>query len=874
VLRDRRRAAEGSLKAAAQALSNRDLAGIGSALRPLWDATEASDDRVLMALRGHGHLVGGLGRMSTGEASSSLAAMLEACDVLLRLPPDADQLGLAHAIGEGSNRVYRRETHLHHTFNAKAFFETLLAHLVRETSAPQLKTEIQRGSTEDLLAQLARLPPHEQESIRILVGWLAFTCGLVATDNQQSADALRYYIQSVRLIEGLRNCPEACYALAQMVFPAMEFERLRHGDTVGAERAKERCAKLLIDVGVPATAREQLLRSWQEREKVDRALAKGDYVAASAAATPLVEGVPSQAARDFEQALAARAAGDFETAIALLSKHGGPGQQMSELVRATQLPPGSSRSISQLLPLAFSSDTQIAWRAAAFLGLSLDGTDNSFPQLAILFSKLSMRTLQRMRLELMQQRFAQLDPFYDDTAIKAAELLGDQLKTSGRLGEALRHSSLIESERSRVPPPKLVSIEPLVDASCPLTAPERRALEEFRKPGNDSPRTAEILLRECMRLEAVLRGTLAATQHLLQEDDAPLPSDAVRLAIGEDAQSVRATLSGRFGFRTETVRLSPRQLNAITFDAMRVLAEADAVPGAPLPALQALHEALVAPFVQTIEHTGAKVLLVQASGALRRIPFAVLHDGRRYLIERIAVVAHPGSIPLRPSRGMQTPVSAASIAVSEVPGLRPLPSVLLDSRELRRTVVGGGLGQVDALLDEDASAERVELLLATKPTLLHMSSHFEVDHADASRSAFLLAGGQRYTLAQLARQDLTSVDLALMLGCETQSVSEVDGAFGVTAIDSLLLRMGVGAVVGSAWSVRDDQAHAMLTRFLHEVFTQGSDLASALRTATLSIARDPVTGAMSHPHEWGAFVLSGDWSGAMGQVVDGLEAPI
>jgi len=193
MLRDRRRAAEGSLKLAAQALGNRDLAGIRSALRLLWDATEASDDRVLMAVRGHGHVVAGLGRMSIGEVSSSPAEMLEACNALLCLPPDADHLGLAHAIGECSNRIYRREMHHHYEFKSQGLFEILLTHILQPASRAHLAASIQGG-------------PTENESARLALLTLRLSRGLVTPDSAASVAVSEVHRRRPLLFVNLDSC--------------------------------------------------------------------------------------------------------------------------------------------------------------------------------------------------------------------------------------------------------------------------------------------------------------------------------------------------------------------------------------------------------------------------------------------------------------------------------------------------------------------------------------------------------------------------------------------------------------------------------------------------------------------------------------------
>jgi len=871
----RRWLAKAAFKLAEAALRKGNAREFSQMVNTLMRLANRSEDEIILTLAGRVLVMSGWLAMRAGNTEEAVDLFDTACDILMKLRTEPNALKLAHAIGESTNDLYERGGDDDSNAKARFLFETLLSRLIGRI-APGCGHDAEERS-DALLQRLEFLELGNHEPFRLLVAWLAVSCGVVATDRQCSADSMRYLLQAFRSMDGLLRCPAQCMDLAIPLFMTLAFEYRRHGNSEGERHIRERAAVVLEQAGVPAGWREELITAMEQNQKlqagIHEAVRTGDFNAVSRLlAGPGVD-IFGEHAKAMAGHFGEMASGDTAQLEEAAQKAGGPSRNMTKFFQLVAMEPDDPGLLQFLLPSAFSRDAQLAWRSSAILGVALDPTNANLPQLAILFGKLAVRTLQRMRLDLAQQRLKSLNPFNDEAAERGTALLCDQLTACGRLGEALRYSETVNAERY-LPPPKLASVQPLVEASCPLTVPEREVIESLRLVATTDQSGVEAILGECRRLESRLNDSLPRAPHVVLEGEQPLPIDAILLSVNNDGRTIIATLSGEFGTRTEVVQLTPSELYDTALVALQALSSSTSKFDHGWASLKVLHEALLTPFMELIEDLGARVLLVQANGALRRIPFAVLHDGQRYLVERIAIVAHPGSIPLRLSRGLRTPVSAASIAVSEVPGLRPLPFVHLDSCVLRQTVVGGGLGQLDALLDEDASAERVESLLATKPTLLHISSHFEVDHADASRSTFLLAGGQRYTLAQLARQDLASVDLALMLGCETQSVSEVDGAFGITAIDSLLLRMGVGAVVGSAWSVRDDLAHAMLTRFLHEVFTQGNDLAGALRTAILSIARDPVTGAMSHPHEWGAFVLSGDWSCALGQVVDGLEAPM
>lgn len=801
----------------------------------------------------------------TGSSEDAADYLDKAVEILLAMRTERYPVELAHHLGRSVFEVYDRGGEEAERRAARTLFRLLLVRLLRRLEPALAETEHDASNgPDDPLDHLERLTTDDRVPVRLLLAWLALASGVAATDAQQSDEAMRYFLRVCLLMDGLTGCPSECFDLAVPAFAAFAFEMRRHSNRELETWLRSRAAQVLERAGVPEQQRSQLFSGMERNQQLQAALheaiAKGDFQKARShvlsASDLMGEAVAQEMARHFE----ALADGDATRLAEAARSTGGPGRYVADIVNLVHMDPEDPSVISSLMTSAFSADPQLAWRSSALLGAALDPPNAEFPQLAILFGKHSVRTLQRMRLEIARHGFRGLNPFGDELAIRCCDRLLDQLTACGRLGEALRFAETLSAE-GQLPSPALAAVDPLVEASCPLTSPEREVLASARLAAGSPPVNAKALLRECAHLEARLRAGLPSTRHVDLDEELELPAGALLLSIGDDGQTVKATLSGAFGRSTTDTGLSVAELNVATWEALDSLVRPGSDPGRTQAALQVLHRALVTPFMHLIEETGSPVLVVQAKGSLRRIPFGVLYDGQRYLLERIAVVVRPVATAQRPLRGIRCPVTAVSIAVTSVPHREPLRSARLDSDLLSRVVSEGRLGHVRPVFDKDASADRIDALLASGPTVLHVSSHFDVDRADASQSAFVLADGERYPLERLARQDLASVDLAIMLGCETQSFSEVDGGYGITAIDSLLLRMGVGAVLGTAWSVRDDLSHRMLAVLLDQAFGRGVDLACALQAAVLGIARDPASGALAHPHRWGAFILSGDWTG-------------
>ena len=425
----------------------------------------------------------------------------------------------------------------------------------------------------------------------------------------------------------------------------------------------------------------------------------------------------------------------------------------------------------------------------------------------------------------------------------------------------LRYTALFNSDSANIPPPTVALIQKLLDDSCPLTIPEINFCEKLYEK-TPQIRVASNLGTAISMLEdfeSQLDRMQRPSPHIESVNESYLGQGIVCFAVMSIENLVRVTISGTFGSHTETLPIRLQQLNTLAFDAVSALARPGSDCRTPC---RSLYDLIIRPFRHLLDKHATRVVVMHSNTALRRIPLSVFHDGTCFLVEKFASVCHPGLTPLRAERGIRPQLRAASIAVTNAPSMRYIPGALRDTAVLESLISANHLGSTDKRIDCEATAAGIEAMWNAKPTLIHVSCHFETNSADASRSSFVLGDGSRYSLAQLARQDFSNVDIAIILGCESQAISEVGGQFGIGAIDTLLLRMGVGQVLGTAWPIEDVTAHNVFKAFLAGLFVDRLDSAEALRRAIISDGQWGEDGVrLSDPHEWGPFVLSGGWVG-------------
>ena len=321
----------------------------------------------------------------------------------------------------------------------------------------------------------------------------------------------------------------------------------------------------------------------------------------------------------------------------------------------------------------------------------------------------------------------------------------------------------------------------------------------------------------------------------------------------------------------------------------------------PRPAAQALYARLFAPVAQAVAESGAKVIALSLAGKLRFVPFAALHDGKGWLVERYALALHPGG----PLGDRLKPASAnwrvAAFGASEGGGeFPPLLSVRgeLDS-VVRRVGVSDGALPGESWLNKDFTAKRLRAALAGGAQVLHIASHFKFVGGDAQGSYLLLGDGAKLSLRELAGADyrFDRTELVTLSACTTGLSADDTYGQEVDGLAALLMGQGAPSVLASLWEVNDRSTAALMgtlyrlreggqlsrafalqqaQRAMIRTQGSGSAVAEGREEKARGVTRirlpgepepDPDDGigaplaalGYGHPFHWAAFVLMGNW---------------
>ncbi len=323
------------------------------------------------------------------------------------------------------------------------------------------------------------------------------------------------------------------------------------------------------------------------------------------------------------------------------------------------------------------------------------------------------------------------------------------------------------------------------------------------------------------------------------EDLAPHRPAVVHLIALDD--SLRLLLTTPLAQRAFTVDIGRRELNRLVDDMRRAVLSR----GNVLPVAQRLHALLIAPLQAELDAMDVHTLMFAPTGTLRYLPFAALHDGQRWLVERYALSLHTEAARDALSHKPVAPWSVQAFGTTRAHGaFKPLPAV---KGELQAIVGQQGLAG-EVILDEAFTRERLEEAIEDAP-VIHVASHF-VFKSGSERGSFLLLGtGESLGLERLKELEFTRTELLALSACETalggganELGSEVEG-FGAMAQNR-----GAKAVLATLWQVADQSTAQLMQRFYA---LRGRDLqmtkAQALQGAQLALLRGPASLAAAVP---------------------------
>ena len=270
-----------------------------------------------------------------------------------------------------------------------------------------------------------------------------------------------------------------------------------------------------------------------------------------------------------------------------------------------------------------------------------------------------------------------------------------------------------------------------------------------------------------------------------------------------------------------------------------------------VPARQ-LYDQLIRPIDAALVAHHIDTLVIVPDTVLRIVPFAALHDGRHFLVERYATAIAPSLRLIDPKRLQAGGALALVVGVSQSEqGFVALPEV---PREVAGVhAIEGGKTLLDSAFTETSFADALK---TTPYNVIHMATHAEF--STNPKQSFILAHDGKLTLDDLEadikfdeRRD-SAVELLVLSACETASGDD-RAALGLAGV---ALKAGARSAVASLWYVSDQAAGDLIIDFYRNLQSGKLSKAQALQAAQ----RQLIAGLrFSHPAYWAPFLLIGNW---------------
>ena len=291
---------------------------------------------------------------------------------------------------------------------------------------------------------------------------------------------------------------------------------------------------------------------------------------------------------------------------------------------------------------------------------------------------------------------------------------------------------------------------------------------------------------------------------------------------------------------------------------------------------QQLYYWLMAPLSADLATRKVNSLVFLADLGLRSLPFAVMHDGHQFLLEKY-------SIGLMPSVSL-TDISLPNLTQSQILGVgisdaiqnQPsLPGVLAEILMLKQQWAG------KTLLNQTATLANLKTARRQYPyNIVHIATHAAFPAGDRANAYIQLWDGKLH-LAEMRQLDWhhPPVELLILSACST-AIGDRDAELGFAGV---AIQTGVKSVIASLWQVNDLATTALISRF-YTAIKASSTKAAALQQAQLAMLRGELsinhhnTKAMnhgtrvlleqtnlakrdrtfSHPYYWSAFTIVGN----------------
>jgi len=262
--------------------------------------------------------------------------------------------------------------------------------------------------------------------------------------------------------------------------------------------------------------------------------------------------------------------------------------------------------------------------------------------------------------------------------------------------------------------------------------------------------------------------------------------------------------------------------------------------------------------IQPLQLHDIKTLVIVPDGILRTIPFAALHDGSQFLIEKYALATLPNLClkPITRSQKKQKTILLSGLS-KPVLGFSGLPCAKCELESIRNIYND----TAKPLLNETFTLSNLKThIKQTNYDIVHIASHAQFN--PDLENTFVLTYDDKLDLDKLNRlisitqlKTKAPIELLTLSACET-GIGNDRAPLGLAGV---AVKAGTRSVFASLWQIDDEATPVVVIEFYRQLQTPKLSKAKALQNAQKMLLTDKNYVRYRHPYYWAAFLLIGHW---------------
>ncbi len=251
-----------------------------------------------------------------------------------------------------------------------------------------------------------------------------------------------------------------------------------------------------------------------------------------------------------------------------------------------------------------------------------------------------------------------------------------------------------------------------------------------------------------------------------------------------------------------------------------------------LPPARLIYNWLFKPLEPYLEAENIDTLLLCTGPKLRSLPFAALHDGEKFVVEKYNLARIPAFNLTDTSYEAKSNRQVLAMGASEFAKMPSLPGVAIELETIVPKLWSGR-----KIVDQDFTVNNLKNAHQREGfEIIHIASH-SVFSSGSPEHSFIQFSDRKLNLNQFAdlNLNLPQVDLLVLSACET-AIGDEDAEYGFAG---LAMQAGVKSAMASLWSI-DDAGTVLLMSEFYQQLKSTPIKSAALRQAQVNLLNQKV----------------------------------